>query len=156
MGKLQDGNQQKDKWLWTTVGDGVHPYDFDSLRVFVWSIRHHRYETAYIEKNLIGYSPVELVTVHYSSGRGKSAEGEDYAGFSVCVQKKDGRLSRQQFAVMNNLVRFAGEEPCTLPPPVDFANPGPTPRAAAPVAPVQRPSLWQRLKNRLKSFRGGK
>lgn len=155
VGKVLDGALQKDTWLWTTVGDGMHPYDFDSLRVFVWSVRHHRYETAYIEKNLMGYSPVELQPVHYS-GKGKSAAGEDYAGFSVCVQSKDGRLFRQQFAVMSNVVRFAGEGPCVLPQPVDFANPEAAPAPAAPVAPVQRANLWQRLMNRLKSSKVSK
>jgi len=58
--------------------------------------------------------------------------------------------------VMNTLIRFAGEGPCVLPPPLDFANPGAAPAAAAPVAQVQQPSLWQRLKNRLKSLRPGK
>jgi hypothetical protein len=155
LGKLPDGDQRKDTWLWTTAGSGVHPYDFDSIRVFVWSVRRHRYETAHVERNLIGYSPVLLQPVHYSGGRGKSETAAEYPGFSVCVQAKDGRMVRRQYAVMQNLVRFAGEEPCVLPPPVDFANPGPPPSAAAPVAQAQQPSLWQRLKNRLKSLRGG-
>jgi SH3-like domain-containing protein len=156
LGKVADGDQQKDIWLWTTVGDGVRPYDFESFRVFAWSAHRHRYETEYIEKNLIGYSPVELQTVHYSTSKAKNAAGEEHAGFSVCIQKKDGQLYRQQFALMNTLVRFAGEAPCVLPPPVDFANPGAAPAAAAPVAHVEQPSFWQRLKNRLKSPRPGK
>lgn len=154
LGKLPDGDQQKDTWLWTTVGNGVHPYDFDSIRVFVWSAKRHRYETAHVERNLIGYSPVLLQPVHYSSGRGKS-EPQEYPGFSVCVQTKDGQMVRRQYAVMQNLVRFAGEEPCVLPAPVDFANPGPPPSVAAPVAQAPKPGLWQRLKNRLRSLRGG-
>ncbi|MEI9970940.1 MAG: SH3 domain-containing protein [Ignavibacteriota bacterium] len=70
LGSIEDGDQRKDTWLWTTIGDGVRTYDFDSLRVFVWSVRRHRYETGHIEKNLVGYSPVELQTVQYSSGKG--------------------------------------------------------------------------------------
>ena len=156
LGKVQDGDQQKDIWLWTTVGDGLRPYDFDSMRVFAWSAHRHRYETQYIEKNLIGYSPVELETVHYSAGKAKTTATEEHTGFSVCVQKKDGQLYRQQFAVINTLIRFAGEAPCVLPAPVDFSNPGAEPVPTAPVAKVEQQSLWERLKNRLKSLRPGK
>ena len=155
LGKLPDGDQQKDTWLWTTAGNGVHPYDFDSIRVFVWSAKRHRYETAHVERNLIGYSPVLLQPVRYSSGRGRSATEEEYPGFSVCVETKDGQLVRREYAVMQNLVRFAGQEPCVLPPPVDFANPGPPPSITAPVAQAPQPGLWQRVKSRLKSLRGG-
>jgi hypothetical protein len=155
LGSVRDGDRQKDTWLWTTVSDGVRPYDFDSFRVFVWSVRRHRYETEYIERNLIGYSPVEIQPVHFSGGKGKNARaGELYTGFSVCVEKKDGQRYRRQYAVMNTLVRFAAEAPCVLPPPLDFGNPGAV--AAAP-APPQSPqeSFSQRVKRRLKALTGG-
>jgi SH3-like domain-containing protein len=159
LGAVRDGDQQKDIWLWTTIGDGVRPYDFDSLRVFAWSSHRHRYETQFIERNLIGYSPVELQKVHYSSGKGKAGqESDEYGGFSVCVEKKDGQRYRQQYAVMGNLIRFAGEEPCVVPPPVDFNNPAAAPVVPAPTpgAPAPQESLWQRVKRRLKSLRGSK
>jgi SH3-like domain-containing protein len=157
LGSVQDGDQRKDTWLWTTVGDGVRPYDFDSLRVFAWSSRRHRYETEYIEKNLIGYAPVELQPVHFSGGKGKSAaSGEEYAGFSVCVEKKDGQRYRRQYAVMNTLVRFAGEEPCVLPPPLDFNNPGAAPAVTAPAVQTPQGRFWQRIEKRFQSLRGGK
>ena len=50
----------KHNWLWTTIAKGLQPYEFDSARVFVWSQRRHRYETAYIERKLKGYYPVEV------------------------------------------------------------------------------------------------
>lgn len=157
LGGVRDGDQQKNTWLWTTVGDGVRPYDFDSFRVFVWSVRRHRYETEYIERSVIGYSPVELQAVHFSGGKGKpAAAGEEYSGFSVCVEKKDGQRYRRQYAVMNTLVRFAGEEPCVAPPPMDFSDPGAAPAVAAPASPAPQEGLWQRLQKRLKSLRGGK
>jgi SH3-like domain-containing protein len=156
LGSVRDGDRQKDTWLWTTVGDGVRPYDFDSLRVFVWSIRRHRYETEYIEKNLIGYSPVEMQQVHFAGGKGKTAgAGEEYAGFSVCVEKKDGQRYRRRYAVMNTLVRFAGEEACVAPP-VDFNSPGAAPPVVAPAGQAAGESLWQRIKKRFQPSRGGK
>src|SRR5205814_5834792 len=48
LGETRDKELVKPSWLWTTVERGLTPYDFDSFRVFVWSLRHHRYETAHI------------------------------------------------------------------------------------------------------------
>jgi hypothetical protein len=38
------------------------PYDFDQVRVFTWSLQHHRYETAMREKNVEGFLPVSIST----------------------------------------------------------------------------------------------
>jgi hypothetical protein len=143
LGAVDDGGEKKQMWLWTTTSGG-HTYDFDSIRVFSWGLRKHRYETAYIDRNVNGFSPVLLREVEFGK--------EKYPGFSVCVEKKDGTRARREYAVMDhNTVRFAGELPCeppaspmTLAPPAEIK----TAEAAADSA----PSFTERLTRRVKGW----
>jgi hypothetical protein len=86
LGKVDDDGTVKNNWLWTTITKGGEPYEFDSFRVFVWSLRHHRYETAYIERNVVGHYPVEVTNT-----------GEQ-PNFSVLVEGVDGHLYRKTYA----------------------------------------------------------
>ena len=89
LGETQDGEEKKNIWLWTTTTDSREPYDFDSFRVFVWSLRRHRYETAYIERNLKGYSPVLLKEVELTSKSGASK----YPAFRSAWRRKTASAS---------------------------------------------------------------
>jgi hypothetical protein len=96
LGKIQDGSEKKDIWLWTTSDQLGEDHDFDGYRVFVWSLRRHRYETAYIQRRERGFFPV-LAKV-----------GE----FSVCLERDGGARVRKKYVMVGNAVRPAGDEPC--------------------------------------------
>jgi uncharacterized protein YgiM (DUF1202 family) len=150
LGQIEDGDQKKSIWLWTTTTDSKQPWDFDSFRVFVWSLRRHRYETGYIERNLKGYAPVLLKEVEMASKTGTAK----YAGFSVCMEKKDGQRVRREYALLGVAIRFAGDHPCEAPPPPPtLQNTSPLPVAEVP-APQSKPSLADRLKNKWHALTG--
>ena len=164
LGEVRDEDAKKTIWLWTTIGGGRPPYDFDSFRVFIWSLRHHRYETAYIERNLKGFQPVLLGEVDLAApGRKTGADAAArYPGFSICVEKSDGSRRRREYALLGNVVRFAGDRPCEPPAPLpEWRVPAPPSGLAAdteaPTAPAPQPgeSFSQRVKKRLRSLTRG-
>ncbi len=85
--------------LWTTTSAGSQGLDFDSFRVFVWSIKRSRYETAYIERNVKGRYPIEA---QYSgSGRMRPS--------SVVVEDKDGQLYKRTYAFSGYRVKMTSK-----------------------------------------------
>lgn len=110
LGDVQDKlkSDTKQNWLWTTASTGLRPYDFDSFRVFVWSSKRHHYETAYIERNVKGYYPVETVPM----------PGQDEKAFSVVVEDKDGKLYKRTFAFNGYHIRMVSKTPYQFPPPL--------------------------------------
>jgi hypothetical protein len=96
LGKIPDGDLRKDIWLWTTSDTLGEDHDFDGYRVFVWSLRHHRYETAYIQRRERGFFPV-------------LAKGGE---FSVCLERADGSRVRKAYTMSGNAVRPVGDKPC--------------------------------------------
>jgi len=147
LGQIADQDQRKDIWLWTTVASGVHDYDFDSFRIFVWSLRHHRYETSHVERNLEGYLPV--------LAKPAGADGQTEPGFSLCVVNRVDKRVRREYVLSAGRVRLVSESDCPATPPVYTAPTASGVAAAAstaPSAPSAPQSLFQRLKNRLKAL----
>ena len=105
LGKV--GATDKDNWLWTTTSAGSQALDFDSFRVFVWSTKRSRYETAYIERNVKGHYPIEA----------QPGNGED-ASFSVVVEDKDGQVYKKTYAFSGYRVKLVSKEPRPEPPAV--------------------------------------
>jgi hypothetical protein len=107
IGDVQDGDQVKHNWLWTTANTSLKTAEFDSFRVFVWSKSRHRYETAFIERNVTGFFPVELVDVPID----KKAGGAPEKGFSLIVQDKDGTPYKRTYGFAGYHVRLISKTP---------------------------------------------
>lgn len=107
LGDVQDGADVKHNWLWTTIVKGGERYEFDSFRVFVWSLRRHRYETAYIERNVTGYFPVEIHMVTLGSRKGSY----ESPGFSIIIDNKDGQPEKRTYAFQGYRVALISKAP---------------------------------------------
>jgi hypothetical protein len=133
---VRDDDEVKKIWLWTTIEQSLQPYDFDSYRVFVWSLRHHRYETAYIQRRVTGYFPVLV----------------EPPGFSVCVNATGGRRVRRIYSLNGTAVRAAGEKPCQAQTIEKLPADAHSTLTAGEQEP-ETPSLYARVKGRLRSLR---
>jgi hypothetical protein len=109
LGEVRDKDKQeiKNNWLWTTASSGLLPYEFDSFRVFVWSSKRHHYETAYIERNVKGYYPLET----------EPLPGQDEKAFSLVIEDKDdGQLYKRTYGFSGYHVRMISKMPYQPPP----------------------------------------
>jgi len=46
------------------------PYDFDQIRLFIWNVKKHRYETGFRDKNIEGYLPIEITALKDPNEKG--------------------------------------------------------------------------------------
>ncbi|MCS7024556.1 MAG: hypothetical protein NZV14_07125 [Bryobacteraceae bacterium] len=121
---VNEENVTRSHWLWTTQSQGLRPFQFDGLRVFIWNTKRHRYETAYRERDLKGYYPILRHTVEITEGRRKL----QWPGFTVFVEDAEGRLWKRSYVFQINRVRLIGSEP------VDRTEPPGTPRSILALA----------------------
>jgi Bacterial SH3 domain len=127
----------KHNWLWTTTGSGPHPFEFDSFRVFVWSSKRHHYETAFIERNVQGFYPIE-------------AQAD---AFSVVLREKDGKLYKRSYAFSGYHVRMISKTPYT--PPGDLPEVRASRNFDPPPPPVQESAgMLQKLSDLRKKWFG--
>jgi len=138
LGQVHDGDSVKNNWLWTTITKGGQPYEFDSFRVFVWSLKHHRYETAYIERNVVGHYPVRVT----NTGSTPS--------FSVVIEAVDGRLYRKTYSFDSYRIRMVKKELDDQRSKTDAAK---LASNAAPAGQTEEKSSWYaKLKDRFHRF----
>jgi hypothetical protein len=129
-------------WLWAISSDVVG-FDFDSVRVFTWDHRHHRYETAYREHGIEGFLPIQV-----------EASGGKYL-FSVIVRAADGQFLLRRYQFDGTRVRLLSKDPYQPP-----SGVGPSPTKAEPLrvgdmqARAPRPGWWRRRWDSIKRLFG--
>jgi hypothetical protein len=149
-GQVNDNGQIRHHWLWTTIANNRQPYEFDSFRYFIWNLRKHRYETAYVERNLKGYFPVEVRPVQVTAGQ----KTDTFPGFSLIVEE-DGVRYRKTYSYQVYLVRLVSKEKVDTPAPVS------APDANAAIAQAHPPaspasggaSLYAKLKQNVAALK---
>jgi SH3-like domain-containing protein len=161
LGDVRDGDEVKHNWLWTTADSSLKNAEFDSFRVFVWSKSRHRYETAFIERNVTGFYPVELADVSAgevvkttgstkTGARNRERERDQNAdqekGFSVMVQDKDGALYKRIYGFSGYHVRLISKIPATRP--AALVADGRRAVDAEPGPEAKQDGWWQRLMRR--------
>jgi hypothetical protein len=135
VGQVHDGGVTKSNWLWTTITKGGEPYEFDSFRVFVWSLKHHRYETAYIERNVVGRFPSSV------------NNATDPPSFSVIVEGVDSNWYRKTYSFDGFRIRMASRERYSPQAQAEVAKV--SPQAVPAQQPAVKRSLFSRLKDRM-------
>ena len=97
------------------------PYDFDQVRVFTWSMSHHRYETGFRQKNVEGYLPVTVSRMKDPAEKG-GLGGMELPAFSYKLlaadssaapdpatgEMKPGKTVTRTYRLEGNLVRRVG------------------------------------------------
>jgi hypothetical protein len=95
--------------------DGL-PYDFDQVRVFTWNVKKHRYETAYRERNIVGYLPVTIGRQTFGSQQEpvfsyRVASGESVALDPATGMVKPGETVTESYHMEGVMVRRIGNPP---------------------------------------------
>ena len=138
---IQDGDQAKHAWLWTTMSHGGQPFEFDGFRVFTWSLRHHRYETVYRGRDVKGFYPV--------SAQKAGGEKNAVATFTLVVDD-EGQLVRKTFAFNGYRVNLVHQEPFSAQAQVRVAG---GPQSSTPAAQQAAGQRWySRLTERFRSW----
>lgn len=120
----------KHDWLWTTESEPAS-FDFDAWRVFVWSKRHHRFETSFRQRNVEGYFPIRV----------------DGNQFSLLTKDDDGKLRRRTYSFDGTLVHLIGTGDVSANGTAASDAAGQTARSKN--ATQKQPGFFQRLWNRL-------
>ncbi len=95
-------------------------FDFDQIRVFTWSLKHHRYETAYRLHPIQGYLPVRITSEPAPGGTEPVFSFQLSSSPDVAIDPETGiarpaTLRTISFALRETLVRRVGADMGPIP-----------------------------------------
>jgi hypothetical protein len=96
------------------------PFDFDQVRVFTWSVKRHRYETAFRIRPVQGYLPVTISTASERTGTVPVFSFRISADSDVAINTENGTARPANFRTINyemidTVVRRIGPDMAPIP-----------------------------------------
>jgi hypothetical protein len=143
LGKVRDGDVEKTVWLWASQSAAARNLEFDSLRIFNWSVRRHRYETSWIERGIQGAGPLTL-----------TRDGGNITGFKTYAIEQDGHVMRRDYALQNYRARITARV-AEQPPAPWFIAPKRANQPQVQVPAAEQPTLWQKTRRWFSHLRSG-
>ena len=93
-----DDGVERPWYLWASIRPvSGFPFDFDEIRVFVWNPARDRYETAYRERNLIGFYPIRVGS--------QATPGGPAPSFALQREDETGKRFEKAYVMAGRMVR---------------------------------------------------
>lgn len=96
------------------------PFDFDQIRVFTWSVKRHRYETAFRIRPIQGFLPVKVSTQPTANGTEPVFSFQIASTPDITIDPNTGiakpaALRTITYAMRDNMVRRVGPDMASIP-----------------------------------------